>query len=503
MVKTCQKYIKKMAHQLHGEDYMKLKFSKEFVFGFSEAGFQFEMGYPGSEDVNSDWWGWVHDEDNIVSGIVSGDLPEHGSGYWHLYKQDHDLACYLGMNGARLGIEWSRIFPKQTYDVKVSIEEDADGNILSIDVSERALEELDKLADKGALDHYRRIFEDWKGRGKFLIINLYHWPLPIWIHDPIAVRKNGPDRAPSGWLDKRSVVEFTKFSAYVAWKFGELPDMWSTMNEPNVVYVNGYINVKSGFPPAYPDFNSALKAAKHLIEAHARAYDVLKRLTGKPTGIIYAVRALETLGTDESSRDALERARRFETYNFIDAITLGKSQFVGERKDLADRMDWLGVNYYTRRVIEPAKNLLGYRFMEGYGHLCIPKGVSKDGRPCTDAGYEVYPEGLYKVLVELWTRYKKTLIITENGLADSEDRLRPTYLVSHLLQVERAIDDGVNIGGYLHWALVDNYEWASGYKMRFGLTQTDYKTKKRYLRPSALVYKGIAEQKELPLELIQ
>jgi len=139
---------------------MSFKFPKWFIFGFSEAGFQFEMGFSSSEDTNNDWWTWVHDKDNIVSGLVSGDFPEDGPGYWHLYKQDHDLACYLGMNGARLGIEWSRIFPRQTFDVKVSVEEDVEENILSVDVNEKALEELDRLADKKALDHYRKMFED-------------------------------------------------------------------------------------------------------------------------------------------------------------------------------------------------------------------------------------------------------------------------------------------------------------------------------------------------------
>ncbi|MEM2950936.1 MAG: beta-galactosidase BgaS [Nitrososphaeria archaeon] len=479
------------------------KFPEKFIFGFSEAGFQFEMGLPGSEDPNSDWWQWVHDPDNILSGLVSGDLPEDGPAYWHLYKQDHDLACYLGMRGARLGIEWSRIFPKPTFEVKVPVEEDEEGNILSIEVDEKALEQLDKLANKEAVEHYRKIFEDWKNRGNYLIINLYHWPLPLWIHDAVKVRKFGPNQAPAGWVDKRTTVEFVKFAAYIAWKLGDLPDSWSTMNEPNVVYVNGYINLKAGFPPAYPDFEMALKAKKFMAEAHARAYDVLKKLTGKTVGIIYAMRALDPLKPDNKEcEEALEKARAFETYNFLDAIILGKSQLFGNRPDLASHVDWIGVNYYTRRVIEPAENILGYRFAEGYGNMCVPKGLSKDGRPCTDAGYEFYPEGLYNVLIELWERYKPLpLIITENGLADSEDMLRPIYLSSHLYQLLRALKTGVDVKGYLYWAVTDNYEWSSGYKMRFGLAKVDYKTKKRILRPSSLIFKEIAENKELPFDM--
>ena len=166
---------------------MGLKFPRSFVFGFSEAGFQFEMGLPGSEDPNTDWWVWVHDQENIAAGIVSGDLPENGPGYWNLYSQDHNLADRLGMDGARIGIEWSRVFPKPTFDVGVSAEVDSEGNIVYVEVGEKALEELDRLANRDAVNHYREMLRDWRDRGKLLIVNLYHWPLPLWIHDPIRL----------------------------------------------------------------------------------------------------------------------------------------------------------------------------------------------------------------------------------------------------------------------------------------------------------------------------
>ncbi len=477
---------------------MGIKYPKEFIFGFSEAGFQFEMGLPGSEDPNTDWWVWVHDRENIISGLVSGDLPENGPGYWHLYKQDHDLADRLGMDGARIGIEWSRIFPKPTFDVKVDVVRDDRGNIVYIDVSEKALEELDRIANKDAVAHYREMYSDWKNRGKKLIINLYHWPLPLWIHDPIKVRKLGVDRAPSGWVDERSVIEFTKFVAYIAWKLGDLPDMWSTMNEPNVVYTLGYITIKSGFPPGYLSIEAAMKAMKHMIEAHARAYDVLKKLTGKPVGIIYATSCYEPLR--DSDKEAAEEAIRQSIFEFLDSITFGKSMVMGERKDLEKHLDWLGVNYYTRLVVEKARD--GWRIVPGYGHACTPGGTSPIGRPCSDFGWEVYPEGLYKVLKMYWDRYRLPMIVTENGIADAVDKLRPRYIVTHLYQISKALNEGIDVRGYLHWALVDNYEWASGFRMKFGLIYVDLETKKRYLRPSALVFREIAKAKEIPEELM-
>ena len=329
---------------------MSLKFPKDFKFGFSEAGFQFEMGLPGSENPHSDWWTWVHDQENITAGIVSGDLPENGPGYWHLYQKDHEIADSLGMDSARLGIEWSRLFPKPTFNIKADVEKDSAGNIISVEVGEKSLEELDKIANKEAVEHYRRIFEDWRKRGKLLIINLYHWPMPVWLHDPIKVRKLGPDRAPAGWVDERSVVEFTKFAAYVAWKLGDLPDMWSTMNEPNVVYTQGYVSIKSGFPPGYLSVEASLKAAKHLIEAHARAYDVLKKMTKKPVGIIYATAEIEPLTTED--KEIAEAAYAQHNFSFMDAIFTGTSQLVGgERKDLARHLDWIGTVSYTHLTL--------------------------------------------------------------------------------------------------------------------------------------------------------
>ncbi|MDT7902948.1 MAG: family 1 glycosylhydrolase, partial [Caldivirga sp.] len=100
-----------------------IKFPGDFKFGFSTVGTQHEMGTPGSE-FTSDWYLWLHDPENIASGLVSGDLPEHGPGYWDLYKQDHSIARDLGLDAAWITIEWARIFPKPTFDVKVKVDED-------------------------------------------------------------------------------------------------------------------------------------------------------------------------------------------------------------------------------------------------------------------------------------------------------------------------------------------------------------------------------------------
>ena len=106
-------------------------FPAGFLWGVSASGFQFEMGDPTGENVdsNTDWYAWVHDSSNIKKGIVSGDVPEKGVDYWDLYKQDHAIAKRLGLNAYRIGIEWSRIFPASTFGVEVGVERASDGNI--------------------------------------------------------------------------------------------------------------------------------------------------------------------------------------------------------------------------------------------------------------------------------------------------------------------------------------------------------------------------------------
>jgi beta-galactosidase len=113
-------------------------------------------------------------------------------------------------------------------------------------------------------------------------------------------------------------------------------------------------------------------------------------------------------------------------------------------------------------------------------------------------GWEVYPEGLSKVLEEVWSKYRKPLIVTENGIADSRDVYRPKFLISHISHTVQALKEGVDVKGYLHWALTDNLEWAQGYSMKFGLVKVDYETKRRLLRPSALLFKEIAESRDIP-----
>ena len=474
-------------------------FPKGFKFGFSEAGFQFEMGIS-DPDPNTDWYAWSHDEYNIKNKLVSGDFPENGAGYWDLYEKDHAMASYIGMNAARLGIEWSRIFPRSTEEVTVSVDEEND-DVFHVDITEKDMEKLEKVSSSRAVKHYRDIFTDLKNRGSYLILNLYHWSTPIWINDP-SRRDIQKDNAVGNCFNKRSIIEFAKFAAFVSYTYDDLVDKWSTMNEPNILF-NGQCSTDMS--------ESAItRRKKSFAEAHARAYDSIKKFSKKPVGIIYANGDMQALTQDDQT--AREMAEYEIRYSFFEAITkgklpwltkasdqLGENKIVIDRKDMSKHLEWVGVNYYSRDVVSSEKS--SWKIVNGYGYASNGADKSLDGRSLSDTGWEVYPEGLYNLVMSYNDHLGLPMMITENGVADDLDRIRPRYIASHFKNLEKAIRSGANIDGYLHWALTDNYEWASGFSKRFGLMRVDFATKKRYIRPSALVLKHIIENRGVTDEL--
>ena len=475
-------------------------FPEDFLFGVSLSGFQFEMGGKDSVDDKSDWFLWVRDPVNIASGLVSGDLPENGPDYWNKYKEDHQIMKDLNMNAVRIGVEWSRIFPESTRDVEVGIKREGDA-IVGVTIDEKSLEKLKERTNKDAIKRYRQIMEDIKSKGMHLMVNLNHFTLPIWLHDPFEVRKYGvKNTKKSGWYRSESVVEFAKYTAVVASEFGDLVDEWSTMNEPQVVSTSGYIQVKSGFPPAYPGFEAFVKTMINQAQAHARAYDVIKSITSKPVGLIYSFSPVYSV--DGNSEEAVKSAMQYQNYWFMDMITFGKIREILkndeiERPDMKDKLDFIGVNYYTRLVVKASDKFPGWQVLGGYGYGCMPLSKSLDGYPTSEFGWEIYPEGLYDILKALHERYKLEMIVSENGVADSTDSMRPYFIISHLKYLEKAIKDRIDVKGYLHWSLIDNYEWAQGFSKKFGLVHVDLKTKKRSLKPSAILYSNIIEEKSV------
>ncbi|MEM2264516.1 MAG: beta-galactosidase BgaS [Nitrososphaerota archaeon] len=505
-------------------------FPDKFLWGVSSSGFQFEMGDPLNEslDPNTDWYVWVHDKQNIDKKIVSGDFPENGPNYWFLYKKDHEIASELGLNAYRIGIEWSRIFPKSTKDLKVDIERANDGKISKISAEESLMEKLEKIANMKALNHYRSIITDLRNRGFKVYLCLNHFTLPTWIHDPIIVRNSKLKKGPKGWFDEITIIEFWKFAAFLAYKLGDLIDYWITFNEPMVVTESGYLAIEAGFPPSLMNFNAFKKASVNMIIAHARAYDAIKEWDKikaeedslpAEVGIIQNIIPVKPYDYDKKiDNEAAKFINHIHNLFFIEAISNGwlDENFNGikEKEEIKDylknRLDWIGVNYYTRIVTKGRKSILAKlfvglplipEFVNGYGINCKPNSFSNDNRPTSDFGWEIYPEGLSEAL-KLISKYEKPMVVTENGIADSEDKLRPKFILEHLKEIDKILnEEKLNVKGYFHWALIDNYEWAKGFSMRFGLYSVDFKSKEKDRIPrkrSTELFKKIIETGEIP-----
>ncbi|MEM2927382.1 MAG: beta-galactosidase BgaS [Nitrososphaerota archaeon] len=505
-------------------------FPDKFLWGVSSSGFQFEMGDPLNEslDPNTDWYVWVHDKYNIDKKIVSGDFPEDGPNYWFLYKKDHEIASELGLKAYRIGVEWSRIFPKSTKDLKVDIERADDGKISKISAEESLMEKLEKIANMEALNHYRSIITDLRNKGFKVYLCLNHFTLPVWIHDPIIVRNSKLKKGPKGWFDENTIIEFWKFAAFLAYKLGDLIDYWITFNEPMVVTESGYLAIEAGFPPSLMNFNAFKKASMNMIIAHARAYDAIKEWDKikaeenslpAEVGIIQNIIPVKPYDYNEKiDNEAANFINHIHNLFFIEAISNGwlDENFngikeKGEIKEyLKNRLDWIGVNYYTRIVTKGRKSILAKlfaglplipEFVNGYGINCKPNSFSNDNRPTSDFGWEIYPEGLSEAL-KLISKYEKPMVVTENGIADSEDKLRSKFILEHLKEVDKILnEEKLNVKGYFHWSLIDNYEWAKGFSMRFGLYSVDFKSKEKDRVPrkkSVELFKKIIETGEIP-----
>ena len=494
------------------------EFPEGFLWGTAISGFQAEPGgRPSHVDRRSDWYRWVTDADNVARGVVSGDRPERGPGFWRMYQRDLDLARdALHSKVFRTSIEWSRIFPRSTRHVKVGARVDL-----------RELRKLDELANQRAVRRYRNILVAARRRGLRPFVTVSHFTLPLWIHDPIAVRKAfagvGPDDPlprrlePAGWLDPDTAGELGKYAAYLAWKYGALVDIWNPINEPLVVAISGYVNLApvlpGHFPPAIASFPATVKVLRNLRDANRRAYDEIHRWDrGARVGLVQNMVAF-TPADPASPRDvrATEHASYLFNRLFVDAAVDGvyDDDFdavvdAGERRPgRAGKADFVGVNYYFRgrvagldQPLTPRIPVSDFLPALNYRSRLDPLAPACP-TVCSDLGNEIYPAGLRDVLA-IAGAYDRPVWITENGIADADDDQRARFLLDHLAVLRKAIADGVApVKGYLHWTLVDNFEWAAGHAMRFGLFRYDAGSLARTARPSAALYGRIARTNSL------
>jgi beta-glucosidase len=309
--------------------------------------------------------------------------------------------------------------------------------------------------DQSALDHYRRLIDTLLGCGIEPLVTLHHFTNPLWLADR------------GGWHAPDVVGRFADYADRVARQLCDVARWWITVNEPSVAGSMGYID--GGWPPHRR--GNLAGYARHVgasLRGHVAARAALR--SHRDDALVGAALAFHPLSP----------LRRLHPGDHLATLL---ARWFGERKilvDLAPHLDWVGVNYYFRariKMLWPPRTAFA-QLEPGPGDK-------------SDFGWEIYPQGLFDVLVQV-ARFGKPVLITENGIADADDDQRPGYILEHLRQAHRAVRHGLDLRGYIHWSLLDNFEWAQGFSKRFGLLHVDFHTQERTARPSARLYSKIA-----------
>lgn len=296
------------------------------------------------------------------------------------------------------------------------------------------------------IEHYRRVLKALRERRLEPFVTLYHFTSPLWFAQK------------GGWLNEKAPYYFDRFVKIISENLFEEVNFWNTFNEPTLFASNSYL--RGVWTPQKKSFLEFSKAINNLIKAHQMAYRSLHLID------------LECqVGVSENCSyfdGGLLKylARYFVNKRFFNAISA--------------EQDFVALQYYFHN------RLKGLKYNQN------------ENKKITDFGWEIYPKGIYYVLKEL-EGYKKPIYITENGLADVQDKNRKQFIKKHLYWVHKAIKEGVDVRGYFHWSLLDNFEWDKGFWPRFGLIEVNFKTMERKIRPSAKVYAQICQTNTLKL----
>ncbi len=429
-----------------------LQFPKGFVWGTATASYQIEGAWNEDGKGPSIWDTFCRQPGKILDGTTGEVACDH----YHRWQEDVGLMAELGVNAYRFSIAWPRVLP----------------------------EGKGRVNDAG-LDFYDRLIDGLLEKGIAPYVTLYHWDLPQALHDA------------GGWAEREIVHHFADYARIVSERLGDRVRHWITHNEPSVVSLLGYFTGE--YAPGEINPMATFQVAHHLFVSHGLATQAIRAAAPKPpeVGIVLHLRPVHPASDTDEDRAA---ARRFDgvlNRMFLDPVFHGSypedtaelMQLImpkvepGDMELTSTPIDFLGVNYYTRFVIKHDPDVMLIQASEA------PPPESEYSQL-----WEIYDPGLYEMLIRLRKEYNPArIVITENGIPvpdglDLDGRIRDyrriDYLRNNLAQMHRAIAEGVPVAGYLHWSLLDNFEWSHGYSMRFGLICVDYATQRRVIKDS-------------------
>lgn len=456
----------------------KLEFPRSFVWGVATSSYQIEGAVHEDGRGESIWDRFAHTPGRIEDGSTGDVACDH----YHRWPQDVALMKDLGLQAYRFSLAWPRILPTGRGRV-----------------------------NQAGLDFYNRLVDGLLEAGITPFATLYHWDLPQVLQDE------------GGWTARSVAEAFVEYADVTSRALGDRVKHWITHNEPWCASMLSY-QIGEHAPGWKNDWPAALAAAHHLLLSHGWAVPVIRR--NSPGAEVGITLNFTPATPASSSEEALTACRFFDGYFnrwFVDPlyrvaypedmVAAYSAQghlppagmpFVqtGDMEAIAEPTDFLGVNYYSRAVLgsipdETTTTATGL----------LPGGEDVER---TEMGWEVYPQGLYDLLVRLHTDYSPAkLYITENGASYSDgpgedgrvrDERRLRYLRDHFAASRRAIDEGVPLEGFFVWSLMDNFEWGKGYTQRFGIVWVDYETQQRVPKDSALWYRQVIADNAVTVE---
>lgn len=482
------------AEQVSGEiantEIIRARFPEGFLWGMATASYQVEGAWNNDGKGESIWDRCSHTVGKI-KGNATGDIA---CDQYHLYPQDIGILKRLSMKSYRFSISWARIQPNGT-----------------------------GAANQKGLDHYRRLADSLLEAGIRPFCTLYHWDLPQALEDH------------GGWPNRDLAGYFADYAGILGKNLGDKITVWAPFNMPWAFTYYGYgIGIH---PPGRANFGDFLKAAHTVSLAHGEALRAIKAASSKATvGSAYSMAPGYPKTESDADRAATARYHAMNNLYFLNAAMTGDypKAFVGEPpyklmgyrqgddKIMKAPLDWVGFHYYTRRIVSDASGArtTGSASFGTETELDTPDVNGRDPYtrfhavmptegPLTDAGLEVWPRGIYDLVMQITREYNRPIIeITESGCSYLDapyekengripDTRRTQFYREHLAELARAIADGANVRAYHAWSLLDNFEWTDGYSQRYGLTYVDFRDQKRTVKDSGLWYGRVAATNRL------
>jgi beta-glucosidase len=422
-----------------------IHFPRGFLWGTATAAHQVE-----GNNTNNNWWAWEQQPGRIRNGDKSGLACDWWGGRW---REDLDRAAETHQNAHRFSIEWSRIQPTPDQ------------------------------WDESALERYRTMLRGMHERGLTPMVTLHHFSNPLWLEEQ------------GGWENEETPKKFAAFVRKAVEALKEYVTYWVTINEPNV-YAYGAFG-DGVFPPGKTNLLLTFRVMLNLLRGHALAYHLIHEIQPEArVGLAMHYRSIFPASASPLDKTVAGVQSRLFNDLFPRATQDGKARFLYKTVNLpeaAKTQDFIGVNYYSRDQVTFDLRQTSRLF----GRLYYPEQADLSG-----TGYIANePAGFMEALK--WSlQFNLPILVTENGVEDQDDRMRPRYLAQHIRQMWQAVNFNWPIKGYFHWSLVDNFEWERGWSQRFGLWGLDVETQARLRRPSVDLYAEICQENGLSSAMV-